>query len=136
MVEKTAPYGFVLNTETVCFELVYAGQEIEITNISTTVKNERQKVQIDLLKDLEQDELFGLGMNGELQNVSFGLYAAADLTAADGSAIPADGLIEIASCAADGTLTFTTDLPVGSEVYIREYSTDSHYLIKIGRAHV
>lgn len=129
MVEKTASYGFVLNTETVYFELVYAGQEIEITNISTTVKNERQKVQIDLRKVLEQDEMFGLGMNGEIQNVSFGLYAAADLTAADGSAIPADGLIEIASCTTDGTLTFTTDLPVGSEVYIREYSTDSHYLI-------
>lgn len=86
-------------------------------------------MQIDLRKVLEQDELFGLGMNGEIQNVSFGLYAAADLTAADGSAIPADGLIEIASCAADGTLTFKTDLPVGSEVYIREYSADSHYLI-------
>lgn len=129
MFEKTAPYGFVSNTEAVYFELVYAGQEIEITNISTTVKNERQKVQIDLRKVLEQDELFGLGMNGEIQNVSFGLYAASDLTAADGSIIPADGLLEIASCAGDGTLTFTTDLPVGSEVYIREYSTDSHYLI-------
>lgn len=129
MVEKTASYGFVLNTETVYFELVYAGQEIEITNISTTVKNERQKVQIDLRKVLEQDELFRLGMNGEIQNVSFGLYAAADLTADDGSTIPADGILEIASCAADGTLTFKTDLPVGSEVYIREYSTDSHYLI-------
>ena len=35
-------------------------------------------------------------MNGEIQNVSFGLYAAADLTADDGSTIPADGILEIA----------------------------------------
>ena len=40
---------------------------------------------------METDELFGIGSNGEVANVTFGLYAAETLTAADGSEIPADG---------------------------------------------
>ena len=44
---------------------------------------------------MEQDEQTGIGMNGEITAVSFGLYAAEDLIAADGSIIPADSLLEI-----------------------------------------
>ncbi len=40
---------------------------------------------------------FGIGMNGEITAVTFGLYAQEDITAADGSIIPADGLLEIVS---------------------------------------
>ena len=58
----------------------------------------------------------------------FALYAAEDLTAADGSVIPADGLIEIAGVQADGTLVFASDLPIGS-YYVKEYAVDAQYLI-------
>ena len=47
---------------------------------------------------------------------------------ADGTIIPKDGLIEIAGVQADGTLTFSADLPIGS-YYVKEYSTNEHYLI-------
>ena len=97
VVEKKAPNGLVLNTEEHEVELVYAGQEISVTEAKDSYYNNRQKVKIDLKKSMEQNELFGLGTNGEIQNVSFGLYAAQDITALDGSKIPAGGLIAIVS---------------------------------------
>ena len=42
--------------------------------------------------------------------------------------IPADGLIEVAGVQADGTLTFTADLRIGS-YYVKEYSNNEHYLV-------
>ena len=129
IVEKAAPYGMTLNLEPQLVELSYAGQEIELTASSAAFYNERQRVQIELSKVLEQDEAFGIGMNGEILSVQFALYAAEDLTAADGSVIPKDGLIEIVSCDENGKAVFTTDIPVGSSLYVKEYSTDKHYLI-------
>jgi len=76
---------------------------------------------------MEQNDLFELGNNGEISAVSFGLYAKEILVAADGSEIPADGLLEIAACDTEGNITFTTDIPVGALLYIKEYTTDSHY---------
>ena len=127
--ETKAPHGMALNPEPQTVELVYAGQEVEITSVSSAFYNERQRVQIDLSKVLEQDEKFGIGQNGEILSVQFGLYAAEDITAADGMAIPKDGLIEIDSCDENGKAVFATDLPVGAKLYVKEYSTDEHYLI-------
>ena len=64
--EVKAPYGMVLNTEPVNVELVYAGEHVEITETSASFTNERQKIVIDLKKSMENDELFGIGMNGEI----------------------------------------------------------------------
>ena len=88
-----------------------------------------KKAVIDLKKVLEQDDLFELGNNNELQKVQFALYAAEDLTATDGSVIPKDGLLEILSLNADGTAEFATDLPVEAKAYVKEYSTDEHYVL-------
>lgn len=128
IVETKAPYGMVKSEEILSAELVYAGQEIDITSTAVSLYNERQKVEVKLYKDLEKDELFQIGTGDELLHVYFALYAAEDLAAADGSVIPADGLIEIAGVQADGTLTFSADLPMGS-YYVREYSTNDSYLI-------
>ena len=127
--ETKAPYGMVRDDSVLTAELVYAGQEISITSTSVAVVNERQKVEVKLYKDLEKDELFQIGSGDEILHVYFALYAAAeDLTAADGSVIPADGLIEIAGVQADGTLVFASDLPIGS-YYVKEYAVDAQYLI-------
>lgn len=125
--EIQAAYGQVLDPTVYEVTLTYAGQNVSVTSTAITITNQRQKVVIDLLKVLEQDELFGIGMNGEISNVQFALYAAEDLTAADGSIIPKDGLLEILTLSADGTATFATDLPVDAKVYVQEYSTDDHY---------
>ena len=85
-------------------------------------------MEVKLYKDLEKDELFRIGSGDEILHVYFALYAAEELTAADGSVIPADGLIEIAGVQADGTLVFASDLPIGS-YYVKEYAVDAQYLI-------
>ena len=61
IVEKTAPDGLVLNTETHEVELTYAGQEVSVTEADTAFYNERQKVAVDLqrhwnrMKSLESE---------------------------------------------------------------------------------
>lgn len=127
--ERKAPYGMVLNPEPITVTLSYAGQHVQITTAEAHITNERQKVEITLDKVLEQDERFRLGMHGEILHVAWGLYAAEPLTAADGSTIPADGLLEIVYCSENGKAVFTTDVPVGAKLYVKEYATDSHYLI-------
>jgi len=126
--EVTAPYGMVIASEPVTVELTYAGQEVSVTETAASFYNERQKVSVTLEKALEVDETFNLGNNGEIQNVAFALYAAEDLTAADGTVIPADGLIEVKYCDANGRLTFNADLSLGS-YYVKEYATDQHYIL-------
>ncbi len=127
--EKIAPFGMVISDEVHSVELTYAGQDVSITETTAEVYNERQKVEISLEKILAQDEKFKIGMNNEILSVQFGLFAAEDLTAADGSVIPKDGLLEIVNCDENGKVMFTTDVPVGAKLYIKELSTDSHYIL-------
>lgn len=128
VVEKTAPYGFVLNKTVNHIELTYSGQNEKVTSTSTSFTNDRQKVEIDLTKILEQDEKFNIGNNDEILNVSFGLYADEDLKASNGTVIPKNGLIEIITCDEKGKATFTTDLPIG-KYYVKEISTGNHYIL-------
>lgn len=127
--EITAPYGMLVNDEIYTVELTYAGQNVSITETTAEVYNERQKVEISLEKVLSQDEKFRIGMNGEMLSVQFGLFAAEDLTAADGSVIPKDGLLEIVNCDENGKAMFTADIPIGAKLYVKELSTDSHYIL-------
>ena len=126
--EITAPHGMVLNPEPHCVELVYAGQNVAVTETATSFENERQTAEISLVKSLETNELFGIGTNGELKNISFGLYAAEEIVSASGTSIPANGLVEIISLNEDGTAKVKTDLPLGS-YYVKELATDSHYIL-------
>ena len=126
--EITAPEGMIINSEPHTIELVYAGQEIEITETSASFTNLRQKVSVALSKIMEQNDAFQIGMNGEISAVTFGLYAAEELVAADGTIIPADGLLEIVSMGNDGTATCQTDLPFGS-YYLKELTTNEHYIV-------
>lgn len=128
VVETVAPYGTVINPEPHTVELTYSGQNEKVSNTSTSFTNDRQKVEIDLTKILEQDEKFNIGNNDEILNVSFGLYADEKLNASNGTVIPKDGLLEIITCDEKGKATFTTDLPIGN-YYVKEISTDSHYIL-------
>ena len=124
--EVTAPNGMVLNPESHFVELVYAGQNVAVTETATSFENERQKVEISLVKSIEQNEHFGIGTNGEMKNITFGLFSAEEIVSTSGTFIPADGLIEIVSLNEDGTATIKTDLPYG-RYYVQELATDSHY---------
>lgn len=126
--EVTAPEGMIINSEPHTIELVYAGQEIEITETSASFTNLRQKVSVALSKIMEQNDIFQIGMNGEISAVTFGLYAAEELVAEDGTIIPADGLLEIVSMSNDGSAACQTDLPFGS-YYLKELTTNEHYIV-------
>ena len=128
VVETKAPTGMVINKEKHSVELTYAGQDVAVTETSTSFVNERQKVKISLEKILEQDETFGIGKNDEIKNISFGLYAKEDVVSSSGTVIPADGLIEIITLDENGAATANTDLPFGS-YYVKEIATDEHYIL-------
>ena len=127
--ETKAPYGMVLNSTPKTVELTYAGETVEVTETSAEFYNERQKAALSLAKILGKDENFNIGDNGEILSVQFGLFAAEGLTAADGSVIPKDGLLEIANCDENGNIAFKTDIPVGAKLYVKEIATDSHYIL-------
>lgn len=124
--EVKAPHSMIINKEIKTVELVYAGQEIKVTETSAGFYNDRQKIQVSLKKQLEQNELFAIGMNGELADITFGLYAAENIIAVDGTLIPKDGLIEIITFDADGNAICQTDLPLG-KYYLQERTTNAHY---------
>lgn len=129
ILERTAPDGMVIDPEPKEVTLSYAGQEVEITSASVGFVNERQKVEISLQKLLEQDETFSIGMNEEWKNITFGLFAAEELTAADGTSIPADGLIETIGIDENGNAIFKTDVPCGASLYVKEIGADEHYIL-------
>lgn len=127
--EEKAPYGMVLDSTPITVTLTYAGQEVSVTSADASFTNERQKVLINLEKSLETDEAFGIGYNGEIERVTFGLYAKEDITAADGSVIPKDGLLDTVTVDADGKAAFSADIPVGALVYVKEIAADEHYIL-------
>lgn len=124
--EVKAGYGMVLSSEVHTVELIYAGQDVAVTETATSFVNERQKVEVSLEKSLETNELFGIGNNGEIKNISFGLFADEELVSASGTSIPKDGLLEIITLDENGRATVGTDLPLGS-YYVKELATDEHY---------
>lgn len=127
--ENTAPDGYVLNAESQFVELTYAGQEIAVRDtVNTSFVNDYQGVEISLSKVMEKDELFNIGNSDEYTRVRFGLFAAEDITATDGSVIPADGLISEISLAENMSAKFDTALPFG-KYYVQEIATDEHYVL-------
>lgn len=127
--EITAPYGYVLNTESQFVELVYAGQEIEVRDtVNAAFVNDYQRIEISLSKLMESDETFGIGTNEEYKNVRFGLFAEEEITAADGTEIPANGLISEISLDENMKAVFSVKLPF-AKYYVREVSTDEHYIL-------
>ena len=127
--EIKAPYGYVLNNEPKDVELTYAGQEFEVRDtVNTAFENEYQSVRISLSKVMESDELFGIYGKDYYTSVRFGLFTAEDITAADGTVIPADGMISEVSLDENMTAKFDVQIPFG-RYYVQEIATDEHYVL-------
>ncbi|WP_418629792.1 SpaA isopeptide-forming pilin-related protein [Ruminococcus sp.] len=127
--EIKAPEGYVLNNEPKDVELTYAGQEFEVRDtVNTAFENEYQGVRISLSKVMENDKLFGIYDNDYYTSVRFGLFAAEDITAADGTVIPADGLLSEVLLDENMTAKFDVQIPFG-RYYVKEISTDEHYIL-------
>ena len=127
--EIKAPDGYVLNNKPKDVELTYAGQEFEVRDtVNTTFENEYQSVRISLSKVMESDEQFGIYGKDCYTSVRFGLFAAENITAADGTVIPADGLISEVSLDENMTAKFDVQIPFG-RYYVQEIATDEHYVL-------
>lgn len=129
VIEKTAPNGYVHNAAKYDAELTYAGQNVSVTSTELSVYNERQKVSVSLKKIMAEDKTFGIGNNGEITSVRFGVYADEDIKANNGDIIPKDALITFANCDKNGSIVFDCDLPVGFKWYVKEIATDKHYIL-------
>lgn len=129
VIEKTAPNGYVHNAVKYDAELTYAGQNVSVTSTDISVYNERQKVSVSLKKIMANDKTFGIGNNGEITSVRFGIYADEDIKTSNGDVIPKDALITFANCDKNGSIVFDCDLPVGFKWYAKEIATDAHYIL-------
>lgn len=129
VIEKTAPNGYVHNTAKYDAELIYAGQNVSVTSTDLSVYNDRQKISVSLKKIMAEDKTFSIGNNGEITSVRFGIYADEDIKANNGDVIPKDALITFANCDKNGSIVFDCDLPVGFKWYVKEITTDMHYIL-------
>ncbi len=128
---KTAS-GFVKDSTPKTAELTYKGQEVQLTETQLSVKNQRQKAQVTISKIFETDGLYGMDTGESYLTARFGLFAAEQLTAFDGTRIPEDGLIETVSPSVTDKkdiyeVSFESDVPLGS-YYIRELSAPEGYV--------
>lgn len=127
--EIQAPYGYVLNSEPQFVELVYAGQEVAVRDtVNQAFVNDYQGVKISLEKVMESDETFGISAENSAVNVRFGLFAAEEIVASNGSAIPADGLIAEVSLDENMTAVIAEKIPFG-KYYVQEIATDERYIL-------
>ena len=126
--ETKVPHGYLADTKKHYFE-VKDNQINEIQTITSTLKNERPTVDIDMTKVLEEQEIF---KNPDAyKDVIFGIYAREDIYNYKGDvAIPYDTLVYTSGITKDGHLTLadTFDLPNGV-YYIRELSTNGQYVL-------
>lgn len=121
VVETKTIEGFVLDSTPKDAELSYVDQNTAVVYAGMSVTNERQKVQITVIKkDAETKEV--------LSGAAFGLFAKVDIVNADGEVIvKADTEIERAVTGKDGKVTFVSDLPLG-KYYVKEVEAPKGYV--------
>ena len=114
--EKATVDGFVLDNEAREIDLTYRDQDTAEVTYSSDWQNNRQKAEVEVVKK-EKDS------DRVLEGAVFALCAKNDITGADGKVIlEADTVIEELATDKEGKLTFTADLPIGFEYYIKETS--------------
>ncbi len=120
-VEKSTVLGFVIDKTPVKVDISYVDQYIKDVYGDKTVKNERQRVEVTVIKkDSETDEV--------LADAEFGLFTAADIYSADGSLIlRAGSIVEMKKSDNKGMVVFNVDLPLGS-YFVKELKAPAGYV--------
>ena len=120
IVEKTAPDGFALNSEAQIITFSYKDQETPVIEQTAIFENDRQKVEISVVKQDADTEAVVAG-------AEFGLYAKNDMKAHGAVIVKADTLLGKAVSGEDGKAVFTQNLPFG-EYYIKELAAPDGYV--------
>ena len=119
--ETGAPKNFVLNGESKDITLSLANLSGEVVLGSITIKNNRQKAKVTVVK---QDDTTKNPLSGGI----YGLYAGADIKAVDGKvAVKKDTFIEKVTTGTDGSAVFKSDLPLGGSYYVKEMQAPKNY---------
>ena len=121
VVEVEAPYGYVLNKEEQVVTFAYVDDKTPVIYESVTFANDRQKVDLSVVKMDKETEL-------PIAGAEFGLYAKEDIFNADGEIIiEKDTLIEVAASGTDGKVEFVKDYPLGT-YYAKEIKAPLGYV--------
>lgn len=120
LIETKTLEGFILDQTPIYADLNYIDQDTDVVYAGMNVSNERQKVEITVVKkDANTDD--------PLEGAVFGLYAEEDIVNSEGTLLVEKGsLIECAVSGKDGTCVFTSDLPLG-RYYVEEISPPDGY---------
>lgn len=120
IVETQAPGGFVLNESAQTAAFAYVDQNTPVIIQAVNVENERQKVEVSVLKkDAKTDAV--------LEGAVFGLYAKEDILAHGEVIVKAETLLGEAVSGKDGKAMFALDVPFG-KYYIREMKAPAGYV--------
>ena len=104
VVEVTAPEGFVLNGEAQTVTFTYKNQETPVVEQEAVIQNERQKVEVSVVKRDAETQ-------ATVEGAVFGLYAKEDILAHGEVIVKADTLIGKALSDENGKAGFLNDLP-------------------------
>ena len=118
--EATAPEGFVLNGEAQTVTFTYKDQETPVIEQEAVFQNERQKVEVSVVKKDAETQ-------ATVEGAVFGLYAKEDILAHGEVIVKADTLIGKALSDENGKAVFVNDLPFGS-YYIKEEAAPDGYI--------
>ena len=120
IVEATAPEGFVLNGEAQTVTFTYKDQETPVIEQEAVFQNERQKVEVSVVKKDAETQ-------ATVEGAVFGLYAKEDILAHGEVIVKADMLIGKALSDENGKAVFMNDLPFG-RYYIKEEAAPDGYI--------
>ena len=117
--EAETAHGYVLDGEPRYVDLSYRDQDTPVVTYDEAWQNNRQKVKVTVLKKEKDTERV-------LAGGIFGLFTREDIKNAGGDVLmEADTLIELKTTDENGQITFTADLPVDGNYYVKElYAPD------------
>lgn len=124
--ETKVPHGYVADTNKHYFSIEDTKTK-ELQIIESTLINTRAKVNIDMTKVLEEQEIF---KNPDAyKDITFGIFAREDIYDYMGNvAIENETMIATTGITGKGLLEDVPDLPIGV-YYLKELSTNSQYIL-------
>ncbi|MBR2784645.1 MAG: hypothetical protein IKD74_01485 [Clostridia bacterium] len=120
--------GYLASATEFPFVLEYRGQEITIWDKDLDFTDVRQKMNLNLFKNIQEPKYIGMLKNA-YKDVVLGVYTKEALVDNMGNVvIDSDVLVDKLYINEDGTITQNYDLPMG-DYYIKEIATNENYVL-------